>query len=172
MEHLACFVPGMLALGTTFEKEDHAKNRRHMALAEKLMETCYQMYHKQSCGLSPDSIKFPKMTSYDVHHRLRPEVTESLFYMYRITKDVKYRAYGWEIFQATEARTRTKHGYGTVRNVTQEPVVVENQMESFFLAETLKYHYLLQAEDNLIPLDEFVFNTEAHPLRIRKQWIQ
>jgi len=39
-------------------------------------------------------------------------------------------------------------------------------MESFFLAETLKYLYLLFSEDELLPLDEWVFNTEAHPLRV------
>lgn len=41
-------------------------------------------------------------------------------------------------------------------------------MESFFLAETLKYLYLLFADDaSELPLDEWVFNTEAHPLPIR-----
>jgi len=38
-------------------------------------------------------------------------------------------------------------------------------MESFFLAETMKYLYMLQAPDHPISLDEYVFNTEAHPLR-------
>ncbi|KAL6754033.1 glycoside hydrolase [Haematococcus lacustris] len=37
-------------------------------------------------------------------------------------------------------------------------------MESFWLAETLKYFYLLFSEPDVIPLDQFVFNTEAHPL--------
>lgn len=43
-------------------------------------------------------------------------------------------------------------------------------MESFFLAETLKYLYLLFSGDegnpNPIPLDKYVFNTEAHPLSV------
>lgn len=40
-------------------------------------------------------------------------------------------------------------------------------MESFFLAETLKYFYLLFEDDpNVLPLDQWVFNTEAHPLPI------
>ena len=38
--------------------------------------------------------------------------------------------------------------------------------ESFLLAETLKYLYLIFSDDELISLDEFVLNTEAHPLRI------
>jgi len=37
---------------------------------------------------------------------------------------------------------------------------------SFFLAETLKYLYLLQSPDHPISLQHYVFNTEAHPTRI------
>lgn len=39
-------------------------------------------------------------------------------------------------------------------------------MQSFFLAETLKYFYLLYSPSSVISLDEWVFNTEAHPLKI------
>lgn len=35
---------------------------------------------------------------------------------------------------------------------------------SFFYAETLKYLYLLASDENTVPLDRWVFNTEAHPL--------
>ncbi len=42
-----------------------------------------------------------------------------------------------------------------------------DKMESFWLAETLKYFYLLFVDDpDVIPLDKYVFNTEAHPLPI------
>ena len=40
---------------------------------------------------------------------------------------------------------------------------------SFFLAETLKYLYLLFINDDPWPLDKYVFNTEAHPLPVF-QW--
>lgn len=40
-------------------------------------------------------------------------------------------------------------------------------MESFWLAETLKYLFLLFEDDaNVLPLDQWVFNTEAHPLPV------
>jgi mannosyl-oligosaccharide alpha-1,2-mannosidase len=42
----------------------------------------------------------------------------------------------------------------------------DNKMQSFFLAETLKYLYLLFSPSSVISLDEWVFNTEAHPLKI------
>ena len=43
---------------------------------------------------------------------------------------------------------------------------VDDRMESFFLAETMKYLYLAQDPDNTINLDEYVINTEAHPTKI------
>jgi hypothetical protein len=41
-------------------------------------------------------------------------------------------------------------------------------MESFFFAETLKYLYLIFAPEDTIDLSKFVFNTEAHPIKIFK----
>lgn len=57
-------------------------------------------------------------------------------------------------------------GYSGINNILSEPIPYNDNQESFFLAETLKYLYLLFAEDDLMSLDEFVFNTEAHPFRI------
>ena len=42
---------------------------------------------------------------------------------------------------------------------------------SYFLAETLKYLYLLFSEEDLIPLERWVFNTEGHPLPVY-EWTQ
>jgi len=41
-------------------------------------------------------------------------------------------------------------------------------MESFWLAETLKYIFLTldDSQPQLVSLDEYVFNTEAHPFPI------
>lgn len=42
---------------------------------------------------------------------------------------------------------------------------MEDSMESFWFAETLKYFYLVFSDESLISLDEWVLNTEAHPFR-------
>ena len=39
-------------------------------------------------------------------------------------------------------------------------------MESFWLAETLKYTYMLQDDEASVDLEKFVLNTEAHPFPI------
>jgi mannosyl-oligosaccharide alpha-1,2-mannosidase len=43
-----------------------------------------------------------------------------------------------------------------------------NRKQSFWIAETLKYFYLIFSDPELISLDDYVFNTEAHPLKIPK----
>lgn len=52
--------------------------------------------------------------------------------------------------------------------VTQEGSNLMNKMESFLLAETFKYLYLLFSDDESLSLDEWVFNTEGHPIRISR----
>lgn len=64
MEHLACFVPGMLALGYL-----HGFPKAHLDMAENLTHTCYQMYHNSPSGLSPDIVSFNqnKFATTDFH---------------------------------------------------------------------------------------------------------
>ncbi|XP_060697308.1 mannosidase, alpha, class 1B, member 1b isoform X1 [Hemiscyllium ocellatum] len=169
MDHLVCFLPGTLALGA-----HHGLNADHMELAKELMETCYQMYAQIETGLSPEIVHFnlnPHNTKdievkpADRHNLLRPETVESLFYMYRFTRDKTYQDWGWQILQNFNKYTRVKTGgYTSINNVRKsENPEPRDKMESFFLGETLKYLFLLFSDDfNLISLDKYIFNTEAH----------
>ncbi len=56
-------------------------------------------------------------------------------------------------------------GYSGVVDVGVMPPTKDDKMQSFWLAETLKYLYLLFSPPSTISLDEWVFNTEAHPFR-------
>lgn len=123
----------------------------------------------------------------DVHNLQRPETVESLFYMWRVTGDEMYRRAGWEMFQSFVKWTAVEDGEGfssvaNVEKVVDGKVVLRDNMESFWLvswidvfvsagehfadfimqAETLKYFFLLFSEDNILPLTDVVFNTEAH----------
>lgn len=99
------------------------------------------------------------------NYGLRPEAIESIFIMYRLTGEKKYRDAGWKMFQAVEGYTRTKIAHAAIDDVTTVVPVFKDSMESFWLAETLKYFYLLFSEPTLISLDEWVLNTEAHPFK-------
>ena len=101
------------------------------------------------------------------HNLLRPETVEALFYLWRATGDVSYREAGWRIFEAFEERTKVESGgYASLDTVMRMPPPKRDEMPSYFLGETLKYLFLLFSDTNVVPLDQWVFNTEAHPLPI------
>lgn len=97
---------------------------------------------------------------------LRPEAIESVFMMYRLTGDSVWMDKAWTMFQAIERLTKSDIGAYGLRDVTKadggQPM---DSMESFWLAETLKYFYLVFSEFDVVNLDEWVLNTEAHPLK-------
>ncbi|ERF72977.1 hypothetical protein EPUS_05058 [Endocarpon pusillum Z07020] len=96
---------------------------------------------------------------------LRPEAIESVFIMYRVTGDEYWREQGWKMFTAIQTYTFTEHANSAINDVTSEVPFFSDSMESFWLAETLKYFYLLYSDPDLINLDDYVFNTEAHPFK-------
>lgn len=186
MDHLVCFYGGLLAMGATNgltlkearklpswneEKESDFK------LGEELTYTCYKMYADVASGLSPEIVVFNEdegatedffIKPLDRHNLQRPETVESLFFLYRLTGDIKYRKWGLEIFNSFVEHTKVTNKKGEVTytsldDVTQVPPRKKDNAESFWFAETLKYLYLLFDDENKVPLDKYVFNTEAHP---------
>ncbi|GAB5362708.1 hypothetical protein AAMO2058_000821200 [Amorphochlora amoebiformis] len=193
MEHLSCFVPGMLALGSSVfdpilnrnhhrdiplqapEKELKLESRNHVELADKLLNGCMESYEMMPTGLGPEKFKFfinhpasSRIKVLESRYILRPETVESIFVMYRVTRDPKYREMGWAIFQAIETHCKVDCCYSGLRDVQSVDGELNNSMQSFFLAETLKYLYLLFSPHEEMAIDKFVWTTEAHPLPIFK----
>ncbi|KAJ5169658.1 Glycoside hydrolase family 47 [Penicillium coprophilum] len=94
---------------------------------------------------------------------LRPEAIESVFIMYRLTGDESWRRKGWQMFEAISKYTRTELANAAIHDVTAQKPIHKDTMESFWLAETLKYFYLLFSDPTVVDLDKYVLNTEAHP---------
>ncbi|XP_046566633.1 endoplasmic reticulum mannosyl-oligosaccharide 1,2-alpha-mannosidase-like [Haliotis rubra] len=173
MDHLVCFLGGTLALGSYY-----GLGEDHMDFAKELTHTCYQTYNKMPTKLSPEITYFNMapgaqedliVKPLDAHNLLRPETVESLLYLHRLTGDKKYREWGWQIFLAFEKYTKIPDGgYSSINNVkNMGSPGFKDKMESFFLSETLKYLYLLFSDDpKVISFDDYVFNSEGHPLPI------
>ncbi|KAL5223159.1 hypothetical protein ABZP36_027872 [Zizania latifolia] len=162
MDELACFVPGMLALGASGYGPEKAKEI--MNLAKELAWTCYNFYQSTPTKLAGKNYNFHDRKFGHTWNILRPETIESLMYLWRLTGNKTYQDWGWEIFQAFENNSRIESGYVGLKDVNIG--TKDDMMQSFFLAETLKYLYLLFSPPSVVSLDEWVFNTEAHPLRI------
>jgi len=169
MEHLACFVPGMLALGAhTSADPSSVRSKRDMLNAKALTYTCHKMYESFPAKLSPESVRFRngKMYSDGDYYILRPEAAESMFVLHSITGHPVFRDWSWRMFEAIELKCKTKHGYGNYGNVNQANRSPDDRAESFFMAETLKYLYMIQlpiGHPSRIDINKFVLNTEAHP---------
>jgi mannosyl-oligosaccharide alpha-1,2-mannosidase len=170
MDHLACFGAGMYGLAAHEEKDQNSA--RWMEIAKGITNTCHESYDRSDTKLGPEAFRFSEavearaMKANERYYILRPETIESYFVMWRLTHDQKYRDWGWEAIQALETHCKAPGGYSGIKNVYQANVLKDDVQQSFFLAETLKYLYLLFSDDELISLDEWVFNTEAHPLPI------
>lgn len=100
-------------------------------------------------------------------YRLRPETLESFYLLWRTTGDAEWRERGWAVFEALQREARVEGGgYATVEHAYRVGGQKRDEMPSWFLAETLKYLFLLFTDEDLVPLDQWVFNTEAHPLPV------
>ena len=123
-------------------------------------------------GIGPESFRFTQDAEAQAgretekYYILRPEVIEGWFYLWRVTKQQKYRDWCWEAVQALERHCKTPNGYSGIKNVYSPSPDKDDVQQSFWLAETLKYLYLVFSDDAVLSLDRWVFNTEAHPLPV------
>ncbi|KAF4466222.1 transcription factor [Fusarium albosuccineum] len=184
-QHLTCFVGGMFALGGKLLSIDE-----HVNIGERLARGCGWAYKSFATGLMPEIFKLDPCPSLepcdydeerwepeqepippgfkharDPRYLLRPEAIESIFILYRVTGDPKWQDMAWDMFQSIIRFTTTEHGNAAVEDVISVETAQIDSMESFWLSETLKYFYLIFSPPDLVSLDEFVLNTEAHPFR-------
>ncbi|EMD61642.1 glycoside hydrolase family 47 protein [Bipolaris sorokiniana ND90Pr] len=195
-EHLSCFIGGLYALGGRLFKNDEYLNHgvklargcayAYQAFPSGIMPERYNMVlcpgpdHRKRCAWDEKRYaeaaaarpqyrpNLPKgfTTAKDPRYILRPEAIESVFILWRITGDPVWRETAWTMFEAVAAETDTKLANAAIMDVTVKGSEKEDYMESFWMAETLKYFYLCFADTGLISLDDFVLNTEAHPFRL------
>ncbi|HEV2842390.1 MAG TPA: glycoside hydrolase family 47 protein [Chthoniobacterales bacterium] len=129
--------------------------------ARRLQASSFKMW--QLHGIEPEVIDYKTMQVKAVTYHLRPEIVESTYYLHHCTGDPEYRQMGETIFNDFVKHCRAEAGYASLADmVTKEK---RDEMESFALAETFKYFYLLFAPAGTLDFDKVVFNTEAHPLR-------
>jgi mannosidase alpha-like ER degradation enhancer 2 len=145
---LHAFLPSVLALGGDLDR------------ARRLQESGFRMWTLH--GIEPEALDYRAMRVLSPAYQLRPEIVESAYYLHHYTKDARYLEMGRTFLEDLGRHCRTNDGYTILKSVvTKEKGDLQH---SFFLAETLKYLYLLFAPEAL-DFDAVVFNTEAHPLR-------
>ncbi|KAK0753904.1 glycoside hydrolase [Schizothecium vesticola] len=160
LQHLACFAGGMFALGGRL-----FSNASHVDVGARLARGCAWAYDQFPAGLMPElsevskgeeeGLPRPWVSVRDAGWRLRPEAVESLFVMWRVTGEREWVERAWRMWEGVVKAAGAGEGFAMVE-------------DSFWIAETLKYFYLIFSEPELISLDDYVLNTEAHPFRLPK----
>jgi mannosidase alpha-like ER degradation enhancer 2 len=146
---LDAFFPALLALSGDIPR------------ARRLQASSFKMWNLH--GIEPEVIDYKTMRVVAATYHLRPEIVESTYYLHRYTGDLQYRKMGETIFNDFVKHCRVEAGYAALSDIVAK--TQRDEMESFALAETFKYFYLLFAPANTLEFDKVVFNTEAHPLR-------
>lgn len=149
---LDAFFPGLLAISGDLER------------AQRLQDSSFKMWNLH--GIEPEVLDYVKMEVIHPGYPLRPEIIESTYILYQLTKDPKYLAMGKKIWEDFKKYCRTDVGYAHLKSVVTKEK--NDGMQSFVMAETFKYFYLLFADDDTLDLSKVTFNTEAHP--IRRTW--
>jgi mannosidase alpha-like ER degradation enhancer 2 len=147
---LHAFLPAVLALGGDVPR------------ARRLQESSFRMWTLHD--IEPEVLDYRAMKVVHAGYPLRPEIIESAYTLQRFTNDPRYLTMGRTFFDSLVRHCRTDSGYTVLKNV--ETKEKGDLMPSYFLAETLKYLYLL-FEPEALDFDSVIFNTEAHPLNRR-----
>ncbi|KAF5257946.1 hypothetical protein FOXYS1_11509 [Fusarium oxysporum] len=185
MQHLTCFVGGTYALaGKLLSRSDFVD------LGSRLTAGCVWAYDAFPTNIMPEIAQLEACESItskcrwsdkpvekkdklpegfirvrNSEYRLRPEAIESVFYMWRITGDDVWRTAAWRMWEAIVKQTETQEAFATISDVNKKGSDKRDNMETFWMSETIKYFYLTFDDPNVINLDEWVLNTEAHPLK-------
>jgi mannosyl-oligosaccharide alpha-1,2-mannosidase len=192
---VACFAGGSFLLGGLVLDE-----QKYIDFGLQLVAGCHETYTATATGIGPeifnwlpstcnssstspdctipskyaDQAAFYNSSGFwisDSTYDLRPEVLESIYYAYRITGNPMYQDWAWSAFLAINSTCRFGSGFSQISNVNMAGGRgSDNNQESFFFAEVMKYAYLIHAPDgpwqvNYNGRNDFVFNTEAHPLK-------
>ena len=146
---LDAFFPAVLALSGDLRR------------AERLQQSSFKMW--QLHGIEPEELNYRSMEVVHAGYPLRPEIVESAYYLYQLTRNPKYQEMGRQMFSDFVKHCKTDEGYAALKSVVTKEK--SDSMQSFLFAETFKYFYLLFSPERKVNLRRSVFNTEAHPLR-------
>jgi hypothetical protein len=130
MEHLSCYFGGLITLGIS----DVATQKEDLQLAEALTETCFQMYNQSATGVGAEKVSFDngQIRTDDARYILRPEAIESIYHMWKFTGDLKWREYGWKMFENIQKACKLENdGFSALRSV--DTGMRADDMESFWL---------------------------------------
>ncbi|CAO1636497.1 unnamed protein product [Parajaminaea phylloscopi] len=186
--HLGCFAGGSWALGgRLISRTDFIQSGLQLA------ESCARTYLGTATGLGPNSFGYydsdGKLKGYkttvsagkqeyyckhglfllDTYSGHGPEVLESVFYAWRITGQQMWRDFAWDFFKSMSKYLDTKTGWAQLNDCNDISSDQGDDQGSYLYAEVFKYFYMIFDDPGNLSLDEWVLNTENHPIKITRK---
>eukprot|EP00903_Cladosiphon_okamuranus_P007652 g7420.t1 len=109
--------------------------------AERTYRALWDLWEKYEALPDFYDVLSDRLLHYGRDSPLRPEMAESTLALYRATGSTKYLRAGESLLGALQANSRVACGFASVGDVVTGET--EDRMDSFFIAETLKYLFLL-----------------------------
>jgi mannosyl-oligosaccharide alpha-1,2-mannosidase len=142
MHHAGCGWAGLLARESLLV----SYNATEVDLAQKLAETCLNMYLQSPVQLAPEYATFtPEGMKLSEDHgafRLSGDTIETLLHLWRLTQEHAFKTASLFIFNKIKSSCKTQYGYAGLRNV-MEYKTDHIDMPSGFLSKTLKHLFLV-----------------------------
>jgi Glycosyl hydrolase family 47. len=146
---LDAFFPALLAFSGDLER------------ARRLQASSFKMWNLY--GIEPETLDYKTMQVVAEVIICGPKSLSLLITCIHYTGDPEYRRMGEKMFDDFVKYCRADSGYTALADVITKQQL--DEMQSFVLAETFKYFYLLFAPPETLQFDKVIFNTEAHPLK-------
>lgn len=182
-DYLSAFAAGNFLLGGSVYNDS-----RYISFGIDLVNGIHALQSATKTGIGPEKhgwdvtevpeaqIDFYKQHNWfirDSRYQVRPEVLEAYYYAYRITGDSKYQDWAWGLLVNIVKACKTRWGFSSIDDVNSEEPKMLDFQESFLFSEVMKYAYLIFADGDdqwhvqKDGLNDFVFNTEGHPIKVR-----
>jgi hypothetical protein len=133
-----------------------------MRLAEKFQHTWYWLWNRY--GLEPGGYNYHTQQVTDPGYDLNPEIIESAFYLHTLTGKQEYLDMGTTFYRDMLKYCKTEVAFSSISDV--RTMKQNDELPTFFFAETMKYFYLLFGGNPSVNIHTYVFNTEANPFKI------
>lgn len=170
-----CSMPGVFA-----QSFIETGNQCHLRFAQEVAESCFALYQKMPTGLAPALSNFASQT--DPHaadiKAVDPSFAldqatgmfESLYYLFRATRDPRYRMMGSEIWDSIQNVAQANDDrFAGVEDVTIVPTALEgykiiDEMPPRFIGGTLKFLLLLFSDESTLDLHSWILNCRGHAM--------
>lgn len=172
IDHRTCAAGATYALSYI-----HTHHAPHLEMAQRVTHECVRASHVFSSQLQPALLVVAAARNVTpwrrewLRHGLWPETVESCYYVWRATRDERYRKAAWRMFAAMTRSSRVASGaYSSVDDASApRGAALGNRMETAFMARTLKFLLLTFSDDEqhggLAASEDWVVNAAGHVLK-------